>query len=102
MMCFAARGREGFDKFEKGDFQTFVADDGFRYIRLVVKRKTKTNQSKSQNLNQGGSIPYELNAFGVSPGAFFDDFVKKLHPDSQYLLQRPKRSMEIYEKNDLW
>ena len=66
MMCFAARGREG-------DFQTFVADDGFRYIRLVVKRKTKTNQSKSQNLNQGGSIPYELNAFGVSPGAFFDD-----------------------------
>ena len=96
MYYLARRGREGFDCMQKGDFETFTAEDGFKYLRLTKKRKTKNYQRCDQDVKKGGSIPYEPNAFGVSPAQFCQDFEQLLDPKNKYLLQRPHRSLDMF------
>ena len=99
MMLNARRGREGFDKFLKSDFESYANDDGYRYIRFAVKRRTKSHKNDSENIEDGGSIPYEVNAYGISPADYIDELFKRLNPGNDFVMQRPSRSFDIYAKD---
>ena len=99
MMLNAKRGQEGFDQFKKTDFETIIDEEGFRYKRFAVKRTTKNHQNDSEDIRNGGSIPYETNSYGFSPADYIDEVFKRLNPENEYIMQRPARSFDIFSKD---
>lgn len=44
----------------------------------------------SENVEEtGGVIPYKTGLYGLNPGQYFEDFLKKLPPDTELLFLRP-------------
>jgi hypothetical protein len=58
---------------------------------------TKNHRNDSENLQDGGIILFEENEFGLNPGVYMERFLSKLHPDSEYFLQKPQRKSQKFD-----
>ena len=94
----AKRGREEIDSYEKTDFDLREDEDGNRFYKKIVGRRSKNHQKDSENVEEtGGLILFEPTPENLSPGQYLHDFFEKLSPKSNSLCQRPRRKSKHFD-----
>ena len=113
----ARRGREGLDSLKKEHFK-ICAEDGQKFFKKTVGELSKNHRygltnifkmsklvliffrSDDEDLTFGGIIPFEENDFGLNPGVYLEKYLERLHPECDFLFQRPKRPSKKFKLED--
>ena len=94
------------DKYEIGDFAEVKDDAGNSFLKLVKGGETKNHKMDDQAVKEnGGKIPFEPNALGLSPAEYIREYIRKLGPEAKYLMSRPKRKNKDFKLElnpDVW
>ena len=101
----ARRGREGLDMLKKCHFDLQNDGEGNYFFKKVIGEATKNHKSDSEDLENGGIIPFEPTPEGLSPGQFIQDWMSKLNPQCEFLFQRPRRlssKFRLKDNPDVW
>ena len=63
---------------------------GIRHYKKVLGEESKNHKYDSEDLDNGGTINFEVNRFGFNPRLFFHYFMEKQDPKSTYLFSHIK------------
>lgn len=79
----------GIDKLTKGHFEKKYDDENGWYFEQIKLQLLKNHRKDSENLEQGGVIPFVTNEHGLNPGLYLEMSLKHLNPINDYFFQRP-------------
>ena len=101
----ARRGCEGLAELTKEHVALLTDDDGRRYYKKVLGEESKNHKTDSENMENGGTIPYEINDFGFNPRRFFHLWMTKQSPTATSLfnhIKRPSRKFKLKFNPQVW
>ena len=84
--------------------QTFEKS-GVRHFKKVLGESSKNHKIDSENLKNGGTIPFEPNRFRFNPRLFFHSFMEKNDPDAPYLFShivKPSKKFTLRTNPKVW
>lgn len=97
-LFFARRGCENYDQMKKTDFRFDKTTTGRRCIRYTKDELTKNHRENDVEKSSEGLI-IETNT-SKCPVAIFEQYLKRLNPENQFLWQRCRASFLI--EDDVW
>ena len=83
----------------------FTYENGPKYFTKVLGEVSKNHQMDSEDMENGGAILFEENHVGFNARLYFQCFMDKLHPESQYLFshaQGKKKGFNLKSNPDVW
>ena len=72
-------------------------ENGWHWEQIKLQL-LKNHTKDSENLEQGGVIPFVTNEYGLNPGKFLDLALQHLNPKNNYFFQRPCAGKKFEKK----
>ena len=95
MVLTNVEGRTSKTAYEKA----FYPKGNYPVFRKVIGEASKNHQAGSEDLTNSGLIPFCANEFGFNPGALLETYLEVLHPEYEFMFQRPRRAGKNFNIN---